>query len=119
MTGRSMTGVFSGATAAHPLTGRPLPVWIADYVLMDYGTGAIMGVPAHDQRDHAFADASRGQRQHEALRDVLHRETRRRDPQGDSERYLALAAKGSHQQKARDVCNRDEKDDHANQWQSG
>ncbi len=49
------TGVFTGAFAVHPVTGRPLPVWIADYVLATYGTGAIMAVPAHDTRDHAFA----------------------------------------------------------------
>ena len=48
-------GVFTGAYARHPFTGEPVPIWIADYVLMGYGTGAIMAVPAHDQRDHAFA----------------------------------------------------------------
>ncbi len=49
------TGVFTGIHAINPINGEPLPVWIADYVLMDYGTGAIMAVPAHDERDHAFA----------------------------------------------------------------
>ncbi len=49
------TGVFSGAFAVHPVTEQPLPIWIADYVLATYGTGAIMAVPAHDIRDHAFA----------------------------------------------------------------
>ena len=49
------TGVFSGAHALHPVTGARLPIWIADYVLMSYGHGAIMAVPAHDERDHAFA----------------------------------------------------------------
>ncbi len=49
------TGVFTGAYALHPLTGSKLPVWIADYVLMDYGTGAIMAVPGHDARDFEFA----------------------------------------------------------------
>ncbi len=48
-------GVFSGRYALHPLTGEPIPIWIADYVLMAYGSGAVMGVPAHDERDHAFA----------------------------------------------------------------
>ena len=48
-------GVFSGSFAVHPLTGENVPIWIGDYVLMDYGTGAVMGVPAHDQRDFLFA----------------------------------------------------------------
>ncbi len=54
---RPMTGVFTGRYAAHPLTGEPLPIWIADYVLAEYGEGAVMGVPAHDARDFAFAEA--------------------------------------------------------------
>jgi len=49
------TGVYTGADAVHPVTGQPVPIWIADYVLMSYGHGAIMAVPAHDERDHAFA----------------------------------------------------------------
>ncbi len=49
------TGVFTGAHAIHPLTGKKIPIWIADYVLTGYGTGAIMAVPAHDERDFAFA----------------------------------------------------------------
>jgi leucyl-tRNA synthetase len=52
---REKTGVFTGAYARHPLTGEQIPVWIADYVLMGYGTGAIMAVPAHDGRDFEFA----------------------------------------------------------------
>lgn len=50
------TGVFTGAFALHPLTGHQIPIWIADYVLMDYGTGAIMAVPGHDARDFEFAE---------------------------------------------------------------
>ena len=50
-----MTGVFTGAYAKHPFTGQPLPIWVADYVVAGYGTGAVMGVPAHDNCDHAFA----------------------------------------------------------------
>lgn len=49
------TGVFTGAFAVHPLTGKDIPIWTSDYVLMDYGTGAIMAVPAHDTRDFEFA----------------------------------------------------------------
>ncbi|MBK9065819.1 MAG: leucine--tRNA ligase [Gemmatimonadetes bacterium] len=52
---KDKTGVFLGAYATNPATGQPVPVWIADYVLMEYGTGAIMAVPAHDERDFAFA----------------------------------------------------------------
>ena len=52
---RPKTGVFTGATVAHPLTGAAVPVWVADYVLPGYGSGAVMGVPAHDGRDLAFA----------------------------------------------------------------
>jgi leucyl-tRNA synthetase len=51
------TGVFTGGFAINPATGSDIPVWIADYVLMGYGTGAIMAVPAHDERDYAFAKA--------------------------------------------------------------
>ena len=53
--GREKTGVWTGAYAANPVNGEPLPIWIADYVLMGYGTGAIMAVPAHDGRDFDFA----------------------------------------------------------------
>jgi leucyl-tRNA synthetase len=52
---REKTGVFLGSSAINPATGKPIPVWIADYVLMEYGTGAIMAVPAHDERDFEFA----------------------------------------------------------------
>ncbi len=49
------TGVFTGYYATNPVNGERLPIWVADYVLMDYGTGAIMAVPAHDERDYEFA----------------------------------------------------------------
>jgi leucyl-tRNA synthetase len=52
---KNKTGVFTGAFAINPATGTPIPIWIADYVLATYGTGAIMAVPAHDQRDYEFA----------------------------------------------------------------
>lgn len=54
---KDKSGVFSGAFATHPLTGEAVPIWIADYVLADYGSGAVMGVPAHDLRDLDFARA--------------------------------------------------------------
>ncbi len=53
--GAEKEGVFTGAHALHPLTGQPLPIWVANFVLADYGTGAVMSVPAHDPRDFAFA----------------------------------------------------------------
>ncbi len=56
-TERAMTGVFTGAYALHPLTSERMPIWIADFVLESYGAGAVMGVPAHDERDMAFAKA--------------------------------------------------------------
>jgi leucyl-tRNA synthetase len=54
-TDKEKTGVFTGAYAINPATGKPVEVWIADYVLMEYGTGAIMAVPGHDERDFEFA----------------------------------------------------------------
>ncbi|MGP4042625.1 leucine--tRNA ligase [Gracilibacillus sp. D59] len=52
---KDKTGVFSGAYAINPINGKKLPIWVADYVLMTYGSGAIMAVPAHDERDYEFA----------------------------------------------------------------
>ena len=52
---KNVSGVFTGAYAVNPLTGKNIPVWVSDYVLAGYGTGAIMAVPAHDSRDYAFA----------------------------------------------------------------
>ena len=52
---RDKTGVFTGSYATNPVTGQDIPIWIADYVLMGYGTGAIMAVPCGDQRDFEFA----------------------------------------------------------------
>ena len=55
MIDKKVSGVFTGAYAVNPLTGKNIPVWVSDYVLAGYGTGAIMAVPAHDSRDYAFA----------------------------------------------------------------
>lgn len=52
---KEKTGVFTGAYAINPVNGQPIPIWISDYVMMSYGTGAIMAVPAHDERDFEFA----------------------------------------------------------------
>ena len=52
---KDKTGVFTGAYAINPVNGEKIPIWIADYVLASYGTGAIMAVPAHDERDFEFA----------------------------------------------------------------
>lgn len=52
---KEKTGVFTGAHAINPVNGKPIPIWVADYVLISYGTGAIMAVPAHDERDLEFA----------------------------------------------------------------
>jgi leucyl-tRNA synthetase len=54
-TSKEKTGVFTGSYAINPATGEPVPIWVADYVLMEYGTGAIMAVPGHDERDFEFA----------------------------------------------------------------
>ncbi|MFL5556843.1 MAG: leucine--tRNA ligase [Gemmatimonadaceae bacterium] len=54
-TSTEKTGVFTGSYAINPSTEKPIPIWVSDYVLMEYGTGAIMGVPGHDQRDFEFA----------------------------------------------------------------
>ncbi len=55
-TTREKTGVFTGAYAVNPINGRKVPIWTADYVLASYGTGCVMAVPAHDERDYAFAE---------------------------------------------------------------
>ena len=52
---KEKSGVWTGAFALNPASGAPVPIWVADYVLQQYGTGAVMGVPAHDERDFAFA----------------------------------------------------------------
>src|SRR5690606_22209450 len=52
---KTVSGAFTGSYALHPLTGKQVPIWIGDYVLAGYGTGAVMGVPSGDQRDYLFA----------------------------------------------------------------
>ncbi len=55
MAEKKITGVFTGSYAINPFNGREIPIWISEYVLAGYGTGAIMGVPCGDERDHKFA----------------------------------------------------------------
>lgn len=64
---KTKSGVFTGSYAIHPITNESIPVWIADYVLISYGSGAIMAVPAHDQRDYAFAE-----QYHLPIKKVIH-----------------------------------------------
>ena len=52
---KEKTGVFTGSYAIHPITGKEIPIWVADFVLTGYGTGAVMAVPGHDERDFEFA----------------------------------------------------------------
>jgi leucyl-tRNA synthetase len=68
---KTITGVFTGAYATHPLSGEPVPVWIGDYVLAGYGTGAVMAVPCGDDRDHAFAQYFAGQEGMPAIKNIF------------------------------------------------
>lgn len=68
---KSISGVFTGAFATHPLSGEQIPVWIGDYVLAGYGTGAVMAVPCGDERDHAFANYFAGQEGMPAIKNIF------------------------------------------------
>lgn len=68
---KTISGVFTGAYASHPLSGEPVPVWIGDYVLAGYGTGAVMAVPCGDERDHAFANYFAGQDGMPAIKNIF------------------------------------------------
>jgi leucyl-tRNA synthetase len=84
---RIETGVFTGAYAVNPVNGERVPIWIADYVLMTYGTGAIMGVPAHDQRDFEFA-----QKYHLPIHVVIQPADRQLDPDTMTEAWPHVGA---------------------------
>ncbi|GAK96025.1 leucyl-tRNA synthetase [Nonlabens tegetincola] len=68
---KTISGVFTGAYATHPLSGEKIPVWIGDYVLAGYGTGAVMAVPCGDERDHAFANYFAGQEGMPAIKNIF------------------------------------------------
>ena len=68
---KTISGVFTGAYATHPLSGEAVPVWIGDYVLAGYGTGAVMAVPCGDERDHAFANYFAGQEGMPAIKNIF------------------------------------------------
>ncbi|WP_232735414.1 leucine--tRNA ligase [Nonlabens sp. MB-3u-79] len=68
---KTISGVFTGAYATHPLSGESVPVWIGDYVLAGYGTGAVMAVPCGDERDHAFANFFAGQQGMPAIKNIF------------------------------------------------
>jgi leucyl-tRNA synthetase len=68
---KTISGVFTGAYATHPLSGEQVPVWIGDYVLAGYGTGAVMAVPCGDERDHAFANFFAGQEGMPAIKNIF------------------------------------------------
>jgi leucyl-tRNA synthetase len=77
---REKTGVFTGSYALHPLSGEKIPVWVGDYVLGTYGTGAVMAVPSHDERDFAFAN-----RYHLPLKIVIQPDAQARDEENTSQ----------------------------------
>ena len=92
---KEKTGVFTGGHARNPVTGERIPIWIADYVLATYGTGAIMAVPAHDERDHEFA-----QKYDIAIREVVR-------PPGEADAPSADAPDGAYTAKEGVLVNSD------------
>jgi leucyl-tRNA synthetase len=71
---KTISGVFTGAFAEHPFTKEPVPVWIGDYVLAGYGTGAVMAVPCGDERDYAFANFFKGQEGMPAIKNIFNQD---------------------------------------------
>ena len=71
---KTISGVFTGAYAEHPFTKEPIPVWIGDYVLAGYGTGAVMAVPCGDERDNAFANHFKGQQGMPAIKNIFNQD---------------------------------------------
>jgi leucyl-tRNA synthetase len=68
---KTISGVFTGAYAEHPFTKEPIPVWIGDYVLAGYGTGAVMAVPCGDERDYAFANFFKNENGMPAIKNIF------------------------------------------------
>jgi leucyl-tRNA synthetase len=71
---KTISGVFTGAYAEHPFSKEPIPVWIGDYVLAGYGTGAVMAVPCGDERDYAFANFFKGQNGMPAIKNIFNKD---------------------------------------------
>ena len=71
---KTISGVFTGAYAEHPFTQEPIPVWIGDYVLAGYGTGAVMAVPCGDERDYAFANFFKGQKGMPEIKNIFNQD---------------------------------------------
>ena len=71
---KTISGVFTGAYAEHPFTKQPIPVWIGDYVLAGYGTGAVMAVPCGDERDYAFANFFKGENGMPAIKNIFNKD---------------------------------------------
>ena len=71
---KTISGVFTGAYAEHPFTKEPIPVWIGDYVLAGYGTGAVMAVPCGDERDYAFANFFKGTHEMPAIKNIFNQD---------------------------------------------
>jgi leucyl-tRNA synthetase len=71
---KTISGVFTGAYAEHPFTKEPIPVWIGDYVLAGYGTGAVMAVPCGDERDYAFANHFKGQQGMPVIKNIFNQD---------------------------------------------
>ena len=71
---KTISGVFTGAFAEHPFTKEPIPVWIGDYVLAGYGTGAVMAVPSGDERDYAFANFFKGQNGMPEIKNIFNKD---------------------------------------------
>ncbi|WP_091166131.1 leucine--tRNA ligase [Flavobacterium sinopsychrotolerans] len=71
---KTISGVFTGAYAEHPFTKEPIPVWIGDYVLAGYGTGAVMAVPCGDERDYAFANFFKGQNGMQEIKNIFNKD---------------------------------------------